>query len=93
MSAALALSTRSPDECFRWGGDEFAVVLPQTPRDEALRVASRIKAAIASAAPRPDGRPVGLSAGVAELANDQRAEDLLRATDRHLLAEKSRHSR
>jgi diguanylate cyclase (GGDEF)-like protein len=89
VSAALASSTRSPDECFRWGGDEFAVVLPQTPRDEARRVASRIREAIPSAARTPDSVAVGISVGVAELTEDQAAEDLLGAADRDLLAQKS----
>ncbi len=93
VSAALASSTRSPDECFRWGGDEFAVVLPQTPRDEARRVASRISEAIPSAARTPDSAAVGISVGVAELTEDQAAEDLLGAADRDLLAEKSHRSR
>ena len=92
VSAALASSTRSPDECFRWGGDEFAVVLPQTPRYEARRVAARITAAIPSAARTPDGTAVGISLGVAELAEDQVVEDLLGAADRNLLAEKRQRS-
>ena len=91
-SAALASSTRSPDECFRWGGDEFAVVLPQTPCDEARRVAARIRAAIPSAARTPDSTAVGISLGVAELAADQDVEDLLGAADRDLLSEKDQRS-
>ena len=93
VSAALASSTRSPDECFRWGGDEFAVVLPQTPRDEARRVASRMREAIPSAARTPDSAAVGISVGVAELAENQAVEELLRAADRDLLAEKSHRLR
>ena len=92
VSAALALSTRSPDECFRWGGDEFAVVLPQTPCDEARRVAARITAAIPSVARTPDGTAVGISLGVAELTENQLVEDLLGAADRDLLADKDQRS-
>lgn len=92
VSAALASSTRSPDECFRWGGDEFAVVLPQTPYDEARRVAARIRAAIPSAARTPDSTAVGISLGLAELAEDQDVEDLLVSADRNLLSDKSQRS-
>ena len=32
---ALEETVRRPDACFRWGGDEFAVILPRTNRDRA----------------------------------------------------------
>jgi diguanylate cyclase (GGDEF)-like protein/putative nucleotidyltransferase with HDIG domain len=36
-------SLREADRAFRYGGDEFAILLPQTPMDAALRVAERIR--------------------------------------------------
>lgn len=40
---------RTSDECFRIGGDEFAVLMPRTGRDEALVAAGRLREAVAQA--------------------------------------------
>jgi diguanylate cyclase (GGDEF)-like protein len=41
-------SVRDADQAFRFGGDEFAVILPQTARDNAYDVAERVRGQIAS---------------------------------------------
>ena len=50
----------------RWGGDEFAVVLYDTDRDEAAMAAKRMQVAFQNAAANIDGHPVAatLSIGV-----------------------------
>jgi diguanylate cyclase (GGDEF)-like protein len=72
---------RTPDIPCRCGGDEFAVILPDTPESDALAVAERIRSAIESSlgngsgfatGPSPDGDAtrglmVTASAGVASL--------------------------
>ena len=47
----------------RWGGDEFVVLLPRTPEDQASAVAARIREAVA----RIDDLPVqpSIALGVA----------------------------
>jgi len=40
-------SVRDADQAFRYGGDEFVVILPQTARDDAYVVAERVRAQIA----------------------------------------------
>jgi len=40
-------SIRDADQAFRYGGDEFAVILPQTDRDDAYVVAERVRGQIA----------------------------------------------
>ena len=40
-------SIRDADQAFRYGGDEFAVILPQTARDDAYAVAERVREQIA----------------------------------------------
>ena len=40
-------SVRSADQAFRYGGDEFLVILPQTARDDAYVVAERVREQVA----------------------------------------------
>ncbi len=46
VGAALQATVRTVDSAFRIGGDEFAVLLPQTDRAEALAVIDRISEAL-----------------------------------------------
>jgi len=49
---------------FRYGGDEFVVLLPGTTEEDGLQVAGRIRAAVAASA-SVTGVPVTASVGVA----------------------------
>jgi two-component system cell cycle response regulator len=40
---------RAHDDVGRWGGEEFMIVLPECPTDEAMRVAERLRSALAQA--------------------------------------------
>lgn len=64
---------RAPDVAGRYGGDEFLVVLPQTPSSGALRFADRARRHLADNPVIVDGRPlaVTLSAGVAASADGE----------------------
>jgi diguanylate cyclase (GGDEF)-like protein len=64
VARALAEGTRETDVVARVGGDEFAVLLPQTPAQEARHVAERLRVAAESDL-EAGGTPVGLSVGVA----------------------------
>jgi diguanylate cyclase (GGDEF)-like protein len=77
---AFTLAVRVPDPCFRWGGDEFVALLPGADLAEAREIAGRVQEGVARACVRPDGRPLRISAGAAELyPNDTGAELLARA--------------
>lgn len=60
--------SREHDILFRWGGDEFVLLLPHTPPEEALGLAERLRQRIALAPlPRSAGAAIGatISAGTA----------------------------
>jgi diguanylate cyclase (GGDEF)-like protein/PAS domain S-box-containing protein len=59
---------RTTDFVARFGGEEFAVILPNTGLGGALLLAERVRAAIAR--PRPDLKSVTISIGVAALTSD-----------------------
>jgi diguanylate cyclase (GGDEF)-like protein len=67
----------------RYGGDEFAIVLPSTPKAGAMGYGERIKRIVASY-PFPTG-PVTVSIGTATLPGDaETRDDLVGAADRAL---------
>ncbi len=80
----LAGAVRSTDIACRYGGEEFAVLFPETAARAALGVTDRVRRAVEREPFSKDGRPfhVTVSAGVADtegLSSEDRAELLVRA--------------
>jgi diguanylate cyclase (GGDEF)-like protein len=72
-SVAWAGALRTTDTLARYGGDEFSVILPDCPLEEACTVIERLRAAT------PE--PVTCSAGVACSDGAESAETLVRRAD------------
>jgi len=95
VAQVIAAQLRSSDVAARYGGDEFAVILPETDQTKAIAVAEKLSNAV-SADHRWQGAllenlGVGISFGVAAFPDDGRtADDLLGAADRRLYAAKRR---
>ncbi len=76
---------RTKDLLARYGGDEFAVLLPEVSEKEALEIAERIRTAVSGST--SDGSdslirvPVEVSIGVAELEAQGTYESLLKSAD------------
>lgn len=84
VGRAIENATRLSDRVFRWGGDEFVVLLPSTTGPTALYVAERIRRAVS--APGVTSEPVTVSIGVAVTPHGAIAtrEDLVEIADRAL---------
>jgi diguanylate cyclase (GGDEF)-like protein len=90
LGKILRNHSRAIDTAARYGGDEFALVLPEAPRDIASRVSSRIRERLATEAENPT---LSVSAGIAAYPEDgDTPEKLLGAADRALYRMKHRGS-
>ena len=88
VAEALQAAVRRPDVAYRWGGDEFAVILPQADLPGAELAAKRIQSTVAELR-GPEGEPVSITIGAAEFDHeDSRALSLVDAADRALLLAK-----
>jgi len=83
---------RNIDRFGRYGGEEFLLVLPDTPDDDAARILNRLRAIVADldwSAFSP-GMRVTISAGVATLKPDETPDTFLARADTALYAAKAR---
>ncbi len=81
ISALIRKAIRTSDQAFRYGGDEFAVLLPQTDTDSAFHVAERIRQEIAGHS-QARNTGVSCSAGISSCPVDGiLPEDLVNAAD------------
>ncbi|MDX6670796.1 MAG: hypothetical protein QOI91_1159, partial [Solirubrobacteraceae bacterium] len=73
VAQAIASSVRPSDDTFRWGGDEFAVLLPDTDYDGAEVAAASVYAEVMRACTDARGKPLSVSAGIAQADGDTSA--------------------
>ncbi|HEY2939476.1 MAG TPA: sensor domain-containing diguanylate cyclase [Gaiellaceae bacterium] len=71
---------RTADIACRVGGDEFAVILPESSMDDADQLYHRVRGAVSSRAVAQAGR-LNLSAGIAELSEDDDATTFFERAD------------
>ncbi len=89
VAQSIVSSSRSVDMAFRYGGEEFSLILPETGKHEALEVAERIRKAVEAQAitgeeSLPNGR-VTISLGAAAYPDDTtNSVELIRLADQAL---------
>jgi diguanylate cyclase (GGDEF)-like protein/excisionase family DNA binding protein len=94
VAEAIVAASRDSDRVYRYGGDEFAILLPRTDGDQVGPIAERVRAAVAGVVgPGSDwrgrARALEASAGTASYpADGARAEEVLLAADRALFVAK-----
>ena len=88
IAAAIAATARASDTVCRYGGEEFAVILPGAPLEAATLLAERIREAVPAACARERvsaGARVTITIGLATFPADGADSDsLIRAADRRL---------
>ena len=85
VSAVLAGSVRELDLAGRYGGEEFALVLPGTPTEGACRVSEQIRGALADLMVKtPDGDTIRITAsfGAADFPTCATRAELIELADR-----------
>lgn len=89
FAACIRGTVRVSDLVFRYGGDEFLIILPETSVEQARSVLSRLAATPSPGLQTSLGR-VTFSAGIASYRGDPGVRDLVRLADDRLYASKRR---
>jgi diguanylate cyclase (GGDEF)-like protein/PAS domain S-box-containing protein len=80
LSRTLEACSRKDDFVFRWGGEEFVILLPRTSLDAAMQVAETIRAAVAHIT-IPGLPRFTVSIGVARHNQGESIDDLFKRVD------------
>jgi diguanylate cyclase (GGDEF)-like protein len=91
VAQALSNAVRASDIVCRYGGEEFAVILPGTPLQAAAQLANRMREEVPAACAREKvgTTRVTITIGVAAFPGDGEGEALVRIADRRLYAGKA----
>lgn len=90
LARVIRINVRQDDMCFRYGGEEFVVVLPGQDRTHAVVVAERIREAYFRSSISNLDAAVTVSLGVAEFREGDTPEILLARGDAALYRAKER---
>ena len=90
MGKRIVTAVRETDVAVRCGGDEFAVILPNTALDSARQVAQRVLTTIRSEPIdwRDQGLPASISVGVGQYEGELTNEEFIRSIDTALYSAK-----
>jgi len=86
ISKLLLRTLREQDSTARWGGEEYLILLPNTPLDQAVEIAERIKQAITSDNINNNGNNISLTItmGISEYRNGESIDACIMRADEAL---------
>ncbi len=92
ISSILKKLVRETDVPVRWGGEEFAIILPNTNLQQAVKLAERIRTAIENLQILADGVSIRVTAslGLAEKTTPGTLDELFSRADHHLYRAKEK---
>jgi diguanylate cyclase (GGDEF) domain len=90
VAQRLTGCVRPPHVVSRFGGDEFVALLIDATDEETEAIRSCLTSVLAQPFEQAGGAPVGISIGVARSDDASDPDELLRAADRFMYAEKTR---
>jgi len=92
MGGVIKSCLRKMDSAYRYGGEEFTVILPETEGDEAATVAERIRSMVAEDRFYPQGdddpRTITISIGVTEYVPDEEVAIFVQRADKAMYLSK-----
>jgi diguanylate cyclase (GGDEF)-like protein len=77
VAEALDSSLRDPDQVFRWGGDEFVLILTGTAAKDTDPMADRLSVVVSSGCARPDHGPMQIRFAVAQLQDGEEPHEVV----------------
>ncbi len=92
VAQTLKRASRSSDDCFRYGGDEFAIILPDTDKAEAIRVAERLRKIVEKSKMRSGDTWIELTIclGIATYTCQSDPMDIIQEADKKLYESKAK---
>jgi two-component system cell cycle response regulator len=93
LSQIIKLCLRTMDSAYRYGGEEFTVILPETKGEEAKNVANRIRTAVESERfwPEPDKVvSITISIGLTEYFKNEQLSTFIKRADQAMYSSKAK---
>jgi two-component system cell cycle response regulator len=92
LGQVIRTCLRKMDSAYRYGGEEFTVILPETEGDEAATVAERIRSAVEREKFYPRGQKtsvsITISLGVTEYIQEERVAIFVQRADKAMYLSK-----
>ena len=89
MASTVKRALRESDRLFRWGGDEFVILLPETTLKNAYKAAEKVRKTIEAYDFEIENTRITISVGVGEYTRESGIDQFLSGVDNALLKAKA----
>ncbi|MDD3126460.1 MAG: diguanylate cyclase [Candidatus Izemoplasmatales bacterium] len=91
IAGQMTANTRSEDISFRYGGDEFAMILPNTKLEDGFKIAEKLRLFVETNPMITDSNiiPMTISLGVIDFNNERDASEMVQKADAKLYLAKN----